>query len=114
MTLSDLTLNHASTTNSAVLAGFRMLDLDDIIARDDAAELADFLGHSVCKSGTSDEGHSVIVRFRNHTIEMSTLDTPALTIKIDGVPLDTSARPAITNLLLSLMSALQPPAALAS
>ena len=85
---------------------FRMLDLDDIIARDDAAELADFMGRSLCSSSVSHSGRNAIVRFRNHTIEIDMHE--ALAIRIDSVGLDTPSHPALTDLLLSLMSAVQP------
>lgn len=93
-------------------AGRRMLDLDDIIARDDAEELADFMGRSLCSSSVSHGGRNAIVRFRNHTIEIEMRDV--LAIRIDSVVLDAPSHPALTGLLLSLMSALQPPIALAS
>ena len=60
----------------ASVSGFRTLDMDSIIARDDAAELADFMGHSVCKGNLSDNGQSAIVRFRDHTCPLHTPPSP--------------------------------------
>lgn len=112
MSLSDLTLNHIRSAASVSPAHSWMFDVDDIIARDDAAELADFMGHSTCKGNLSEEGRSAIVRFRNHTIEIDTRGP--LAIKIDSISLDAPSHPRLTALFRSLLSALQPPAALAS
>lgn len=84
----------------------KMLDIDRIIARDDADELFDFMSRAVCSCSLSNDRRQAIVRFRNHAIEISAYSAPA--IKIDGVDLDAASHPAITNLLTSLMPAHQP------
>lgn len=92
--------------NSAFLPRFRMLDIDDIIARDDADELADFMSRAVCGCSMSSDRRQAIVRFRNHVIEISAYSAPA--VKIDGVDLDVPSHPEITNLLISLVPEYQP------
>ncbi|GBR17475.1 hypothetical protein AA0481_1371 [Acetobacter orientalis NRIC 0481] len=83
-----------------------MFDIDDIISRDDADELADFMSSAVCSYSMSNDKQQAIVRFRNHVIEISAYSAPA--IKIDGVDLDVASNSAITNLLLSQMPSDQP------
>lgn len=84
----------------------KMLDIDDIIARDDADELSNFMSSTVCSNSLPSDGQQSIVRFRNHVVEISAYSAPA--IKIDGVDLDVASHPAITNLLISLIPAYQP------
>ncbi|MDN7352034.1 hypothetical protein [Acetobacter senegalensis] len=84
----------------------KMPDIDDIISRDDADELSDFMSRAVCSCSMSSDKQQAIVRFRNHVIEISAYSASA--IKIDGVDLDIPSHPAITNLLISLMPAYQP------
>lgn len=84
----------------------KMLDIDRIVAVDDAVELSDFMSSAVCRYSMSNDKQQAIVRFRNHVIEISAYSAPA--IKIDGVDLDVASHPAITHLLLSLMPSDQP------
>ncbi|MDN7350606.1 hypothetical protein [Acetobacter senegalensis] len=92
--------------HSAFLLRLKILDIDDIIARDDADELSDFMSRAVCSCSMSSDKRQAIVRFRNHVIEISAYSAP--TIKIDGVDLDAPSHPAITNLLISLVPEYQP------
>ena len=84
----------------------KMLDIDDIIARDDAAELSYFMSSAVGSYRISNDKRRAIVRFRNHVIEISAYSAPA--VKIDGVDLDVTSHPAITHLLLSQIPSDQP------